>query len=149
METETQDQSPAYEERYCAYVDILGFTDLVAKLKSGTISPESISKALRVIHEHPVEKYATSFTDSDFRAASISDAVCLSAKPNRSGLFNIFFVLRNLTSRLLQQVYFIRGAVVKGNLFRDNHMVFGEAFGIIWIDREPGLGGAERFIRAA
>jgi hypothetical protein len=41
----------AYEERYCAYIDILGFTKLMGDLRSGTVKYETIRDLLRRIYE--------------------------------------------------------------------------------------------------
>ena len=30
--------SPIYEERYCAFIDILGFTEMIGRLKSGAMT---------------------------------------------------------------------------------------------------------------
>jgi len=125
----TADQSAsAYEERYCAFVDILGFSELVAEIKSGRSSADSVRDLLRVVHDHEDKTYVKYFDGNDFRATSISDAVCLSAKPTPAGLFNIFVALIRLTLRLLKLGYFVRGALVKGSLYHDNKAVFGDAF---------------------
>jgi hypothetical protein len=115
-----------YGERYCAFVDILGFSELVAGLGKGTTSFELIRDLLRTIHEPPKEDYSD-FTNSDLRAQSISDAVCISTVCDQNGIRHLFFALDRLTMNLLKAGYFVRGAVVKGKLYHDERTVFGEA----------------------
>jgi hypothetical protein len=118
---------PTYQERYCAFVDILGFSTLVERLSNGTTSFEALRDLLRIIHEPPTAERITSFEGGDFHAQSISDAVCISTNITEAGLNHLFYVLQLLTMRMLAQGFFVRGAVVKGHLYHDDKMVFGEA----------------------
>jgi hypothetical protein len=118
---------PTYDERYCAFVDILGFSELIGRLSHNDTPFEALRTLLRLIHEHPADEYEVLFAGSDFRAQSISDAVCLSARQNGAGILNLLFVLERLTHNMLHHGFFIRGAVVKGRLYHDDKMVFGEA----------------------
>jgi hypothetical protein len=97
-----------YEERYCAFVDILGFSSLVASIRHDPALFEPIY-------------------DADFRAQMISDAVCVSAKNNASGLGTLCISLTELNLSLLHQGYFMRGAIVKGTLYHDDKIAFGDA----------------------
>jgi hypothetical protein len=111
-----------YDERYCAYVDILGFRDLVSTLSDKSRGVRALRNLLTTIHE-PFSGPAT----TDFRAQSISDAVALSTAVNSDGLFHLFSVLERLTIDLLFEGYFTRGAIAKGRLYHDDKMAFGEA----------------------
>lgn len=75
----------------------------------------------------PQPQTALTFTDADFKAQSISDAVAISTAVNPSGLSMILRSLEQLTLDLLMEGYLIRGALVKGKLYHDDKMVFGEA----------------------
>lgn len=116
----------AYEERYCAYIDILGFADLMADLRRGKVPYEAIRDVLRRIHK-PYDPKIIDFEHCDFRAQSISDAVALSTKCTMSGLSMLFAAVRELAKRSLHEGYFLRGAVCKGLLYHDETTVFGEA----------------------
>jgi hypothetical protein len=52
----------AYEERYCAYIDILGFDDLMADLRSGNVKFETIRDVLKRIHKPYIPKLSRSNT---------------------------------------------------------------------------------------
>lgn len=115
-----------YQIRYCAFVDILGFTGLVSELEKGTVLPETLRDILGEIHKPPSAIF-TAHAESDLKAQSISDAVCLSAACTAAGLSHLFHNLESLTIDLLKRGYFLRGAIVKGKLYHDTQMVFGQA----------------------
>ena len=115
-----------YEERYCAYFDILGFRELIANLRNGAIRFETIRDLLRQIHS-PYDPEIIDFEHCDFRIQSISDAVALSTKRTIPGLSMLCAALRELALAALHAGYFTRGVLCKGLLYHDETMVFGEA----------------------
>ena len=116
----------AYEERYCAFVDILGFSELVTGLRSGLTDFDAIRAALKKIREPHDSRYVGT-GDTGFQANSISDAVAFSTLPTPRGLSVLLAKLKALSVALLHQGFFTRGAVCRGLLHQDEHMVFGEA----------------------
>jgi hypothetical protein len=116
----------SYVTRYCAFVDILGFRGLIAELNSGRTTYEAIRSALQKIHK-PLPDELGLFEGSDFRAQSISDAVCVSSAENDMGLLHMLYSLTSLSFELLCLGYFVRGAIVLGKLYHDDEMVFGDA----------------------
>jgi hypothetical protein len=115
-----------YEQRYCAFVDILGFRELIEKLDQGQIPFESLQLLLTKIH-NPPETNAGVIAKADFRAQSISDAVALSGADNLVGMSAIIHAINRLAVDLLAQGFFVRGAIVKDRLHHDENMVFGKA----------------------
>jgi hypothetical protein len=114
-----------YRERYCAFLDILGFRELVEELKDGKLDFKFIQLMLQDIHNPPAQ--LNRLARSDFKAQSISDAVAISAPVNASGLLDIITAAERMTIDMLLRGYFVRGAVVRGRLYHDDQMVFGEA----------------------
>jgi len=116
-----------YGDRYCAFVDILGFRELVSYLGNSISKVESLRNTLATIHQQPLQAGPSLFLNTDFRTQSISDALVVSVAANEGALSELLFSLQTLTMRLLVDGYFIRGAVVKGRLYHDDKMAFGEA----------------------
>jgi hypothetical protein len=114
-----------YIDRYCAFIDILGFRDLVRSLGGDNSKFETLRTLLTKIHSP--ENPATKSWHIDFRAQSISDAVAISTLANDTGLLHLFIAIENLAVELLREGYLVRGALVKGKLHQDDKMVFGEA----------------------
>jgi hypothetical protein len=117
-----------YEPRYCAFIDILGFTQLVKEVGGQKLSFNFIRELLERLHNPPkLEVGLLTYALTDFRAQSISDAVAISTKAEVTGFMQIADSISQLTLDLLSQGYFMRGAIVKGNLYHDNRVVFGDA----------------------
>lgn len=114
-----------YTERYCAFIDILGFRNLVDALEREKVAPTEIFRVLSAVH---VRKQAIRQQEADLRSQSISDGVALSAAMNAAGLDAICTAAEELSRMLLRSGYFARGAITKGSLYHDGNMVFGPAF---------------------
>jgi hypothetical protein len=115
-----------YPVRYCAFVDVLGFRELLRRLNASRTAVNEIRTLLATVH-NPPGPASKMFKGSDFRAQSISDAVVLSAENSLAGISHILHALEELSLAILQAGFFIRGALVKGRLYHDSQMVFGEA----------------------
>jgi hypothetical protein len=114
-----------YETRYCAFLDILGFSELIANIGKAGIGFEVVRELLQKIHK-PSE-YDKAGT-ADFRATTISDAICFSSSFSANGLAVIVDLISSLTLSALEEGYFLRGGLCRGLLYHDDKMVFGAAF---------------------
>jgi len=115
-----------YPARYVAFLDILGFRELITNLNEDETKLSSVRDLLRNIHNPDPELFKNLLPKSDFRAQSISDAVAISATMTPEGLAHIFMAVERLAQKLLKAGYFLRGAIAKGKVFHDHEMVFGE-----------------------
>jgi hypothetical protein len=115
-----------YPERFCAFIDILGFRGYVASLGKDTSKVVALKNTLQMVHK-PLHPGISDLRDVDYRTQSISDAVAISVLPTVTGLIELFSTLELLTMSLLSAGYFVRGAIAKGRLYHDEGMVFGEA----------------------
>ena len=102
----------AYEVRYCAFVDILGFSKIIAGLRNNPAEFEIIREVLKKIRT-PHDPEVFGIGGSDFKAQSISDAVAFSTLPTIEGLGVLVAKLRELTVSLLARGFFTRGAICK------------------------------------
>jgi hypothetical protein len=118
--------STSYDERYCAFVDILGFRQLIEGLSRDANQFAALRNLLARVHGTGSAS-SSEESHSDFRAQSISDAVAISTLPTQEGLADIFGALQSLAVDLLVEGYFVRGAVVRAPLYHDDRMVFGKA----------------------
>ena len=126
MQGHSMSDEPLYKDRYCAFVDILGFRQLIESLGYGSTSFAALRDLLTRVHSTHSDS-AVDVNDTDFRAQSISDAVAISTDVSAAGLVEIFRSLQALALDLLVEGFFIRGAVVRASLYHDERMVFGEA----------------------
>lgn len=114
-----------YKEKYCVYIDILGFKGLISELEHNSAKFDAVRAVLRKIHTP--QKVTKKAWYTEFRAQSISDAVAISTLPSGIGLLEILHAVKDLAIELLKEGYFIRGAIVKGSLYHDDQMIFGDA----------------------
>ena len=114
-----------YEMRYCAFLDILGFTELIASIGKAEIGFEVVRNLLKKIHEP--SKFDSAGT-ADFRATTVSDAIALSSSFSATGLAILVETIRRLMLGALEEGYFMRGGLCRGMLYHDNDTVFGDAF---------------------
>jgi hypothetical protein len=114
-----------YETRYCAFLDILGFADLIGNIGKDGLGFEVVRDLLRKIHEP--SKFDTAGT-ADFRATTVSDAIALSSSYSANGLAVLVDAIVRLVLGALEEGYFMRGGLCRGLLYHDDEMVFGDAF---------------------
>jgi len=114
----------SYSERYCAFIDILGFGGLISDVDREKVSVGEIHRVLSVVHAAPRTQRPQG---ADLRHQSISDAIALSAAANAAGFDAICTAAEELSRRLLRSGYFARGGLTKGRLYHDYNMVFGPA----------------------
>jgi hypothetical protein len=116
-------ETAEYQERYCAFLDILGFRELVDSVEKDSKKFNELKNLLRRVHE----ARRSCAGEVVIAAQSISDAVALSAPTTPIGLATLLAVIKELYIDLLCQGYFLRGAVVCGKLFHEGQTIFGSA----------------------
>jgi hypothetical protein len=121
---------PSYAARYCAFVDILGFKELVDAVERDNLPFTDLRDALRTVRTAGHDRGympKLDFADADLRYQNMSDSICLSSSNNDAGLLQLLWSIQYVCLTLLQKGYFARGAIVKGKLYHDDNMVFGAA----------------------
>lgn len=119
-----------YEDRYIAFVDILGFSGLVKRTES---EPELIEKLATILEAFKVnaelsEKREQSNAPEDYglRISSFSDCILLSANSNSIGSVILAITCIHLCIQLLSLGILTRGAISHGKLIHTNRIVFGQ-----------------------
>lgn len=116
-----------YAQRYIAFVDILGFRELIRKSEREPELIEAIRSTINEVHKaEPGDGYV--IVGDDMRSQSISDAVAISTADNGNGLYKMLHSVQMMQWRLLERGILIRGAIVKGAILHDNHVIFGPGF---------------------
>jgi hypothetical protein len=117
-----------YTERYVAFLDILGFGDIIKQSETDAtpVRVDALAKALAEVGslENPLDHIAP----CDFRFQSFSDSIVVSTDSTSVGLMALLASINKLTLKLLTNGLLIRGAIAKGKLHHDNFAMFGPAF---------------------
>lgn len=116
----TEQDDYTYQNRYVAFLDILGFQEHIYRSCSDTGHIGAIARVLETIEE---EKEYTVFKDNAFYM--FSDSIVLTAPATEIGLKDILLKVSYLTRRLVGYAALLRGAVVRGDVYEKKHVIFG------------------------
>jgi len=116
----------SYAERYVAFVDILGFKEIIRQSEHGGRMFEALVKSLTSMGDR--NKDLESVLGEDFKVQNFSDAVVLSEKVTARGLSHLLYEIQELALSLLPSGLLIRGGISKGSLYHEGSVVFGPAF---------------------
>lgn len=117
-----------YSTRYVAFLDILGFSEIV---RQSVTSSDQAGKLIGLLEN--IANASTQYGDvtvlqkDDFRAQSFSDCIVLSENASPVGLFHLLGAVNALSLDLLENGIFTRGGIAKGMLHHSDKVVFGPA----------------------
>ena len=121
-----------YENRYVAFLDILGFSELIRRLDKESSLLDKILDTLRAAEQfRPLVSAMNETKDGqDFwrgmiRVAAFSDSVVISTKENSIGLSLIVISTTMLSAQLLGLGIFARGSICLGKLYHEESVLFG------------------------
>jgi hypothetical protein len=114
-----------YSDRYVAFVDILGFSEIVRKTEHDQIAGrvDALAEALTAIGSH----HPTLNESDDFQFQTFADSIVMSSAATLTGLLHIFHSITELNISLLKPGLLTRGAVARGKLYHDRSVMFGPA----------------------
>jgi hypothetical protein len=120
-----------YSERYVAFIDILGFGNIVRRSVQSPEQAEALvqifdrmhkrwsDQGLQATHEHMGE---------DFRVQSFSDCTVISEAATPKGLMYLLLMVTQFSLDLMVSGFLVRGGIAKGLLHHSDQAVFGPAF---------------------
>ncbi len=123
-----------YEERYVAFIDILGFSSLVNRAEedskllkrlASALEEQGMYSELEAITEKLGSNEPKGFFKNMFRVSTFSDNIVFSTKNNVIGLGLITLLSTIICIRLIYQGLFTRGAIAKGKLIHTNTIILG------------------------
>lgn len=113
-----------YDERYLAFVDVLGFSSLVASSASEPTMVEQIYGALSDIS---TRTKASRSDEMQMEATSFSDTVIISTPVGDAELLHLLEVINEFSFGLLSRNMLFRGALVQGRVLHRPDLIFGPA----------------------
>jgi len=130
-----------YQEKFIAYIDILGFKKLVKNSEDGTgmVLPElmELLKALGSPDDiAQLKKYGPITCpesvyiqrDLDFKITQISDCVVISSEISPAGIINLISHCWAAVLKLLQKGILCRGYITKGSIYHTESQFIGSGF---------------------
>ena len=120
-ESPPEQSQVVYEQRAVAFVDILGFGELVRRAdKTLGLQCKIIDALRRVRSVASPEK-----TETDLRIQNFSDSLIISARSTADGFWHLALTVDALAWSLLSLGLLVRGGITVGNVYHDDEIVFG------------------------
>ncbi|WP_109850486.1 hypothetical protein [Proteus sp. CA142267] len=134
-----------YENRFVAFVDILGFKELIHKIESEAVENadyQRVRSVLNFLHEESIESngqhdlpvyekkygYILEKELGDPRISYISDCVIISTEGSFDGFKSLCNKLTKFSTDIACDGIFIRGGVTYGKIYHHGPMLFGSAY---------------------
>lgn len=112
-----------YQERVVAFIDIIGFSDLVSRLEEDPALHRRLFSALRAIKFYKEIAGDAQFAQKNLEASIFSDSIAISAAPEH--VFDVVWACLGLQSRLLVMGVLTRGGVSSGFTVHQNDILYG------------------------
>jgi len=125
--------SREYEDRYVAFLDICGFSDVIGRTlpPAPSVTVDDVLSALAIPSEVNLEEVILGrigdITAAKHSLTAFSDCVAISTAASEQGLMNLLFHARAILFRLLKMGFLVRGGIARGLAFHDQGMIFGPA----------------------
>lgn len=121
----------SYEKRFVAFIDILGFKDIILKsvCPSAIISPSEIKRFLT--YRKPVGRDQIilgrigDISDSGHRMTTFSDSILITVQPTEQGLIHLLHHISLIGFELVRLKKLCRGGISLGLVYHDNEYAFG------------------------
>jgi hypothetical protein len=110
------------EERYAAFLDLLGFKALVEAAESDANERQRLEEVLVLLSQT-----LCNYPRLGFRFTCFSDCIVITSDAMPEGLWDIFHAVETLTRNLLQFDVLIRGGITRGRAFHSAQYVYGTA----------------------
>jgi class 3 adenylate cyclase len=122
QQTNQEETTGDYRERYVAFLDLLGFKNLVECAESEAAERDRLGEVLRVMRDTLCHNSRLGLQFTHF-----SDCIVISLDRTADGLAEAIHSIVLLTSNLLQFDVLVRGALVAGPAHHTEDFVFGTA----------------------
>jgi len=122
-----------YEERFVAFIDIVGFKDLIKRSIGPirSVTPAEIREALEVPQPIGSDKIILSqigdISDSGHRMATFSDCIAITTIPTEKGLMHLLHHVSQIGFKLIRMKILCRGGITRGLIYHDDKAIFGPA----------------------
>lgn len=134
-----------YENRFVAFLDILGFKNLILKIeseKNESYDFHRVRSVLNFLHDESIEsngqhdlpiyeKQGDSLIEKelgDLRINYISDCVIISTESSLNGFKSLCNKLTKFSTDIACDGIFVRGAITHGKIYHHGPMLFGSAY---------------------
>lgn len=147
---------PAFQDKFIAFVDILGFKGMVesAEQKTGR-SLSEIQELLRILADEEEATFYKSHgprvcpesvrlhQDLSFRSTQVSDCVIASSEVSPAGVINLVSYSWGIALGLLLKGVLVRGYITRGKILHEGQQFMGTGYQTAY-EREAGVSAFKR-----
>jgi hypothetical protein len=122
-----ENNQATYADKYVAFLDILGFGEIV---KGSERSPDHVGGLLQALKEtrENAETWLVGPASEWIKWHTFSDSIVVSAEATPNGLEELLSTVSFLSFSLLMRGLLVRGGVSRGLLHHDANVMFGPGF---------------------
>lgn len=129
-------KNESYKEKFIAFIDILGFKEIVKKSVEGTgRSIEEIKELFDILDSFDSKKQFNlcpqanrNSSSLDFEITQISDCVIMSSEISSAGIINLIEKSYIIASKLLRKGCLCRGYIDKGVIYHKGKDIIGTGY---------------------
>ncbi len=118
------DQPIKYSEKIVAFVDILGFSNLIETIEEDRKLHERLHRALTHIRSYKDTSSSVDTAASDIEISVFSDCIVISSEPNK--FHDVIWASGWLQAKLLGVGVLTRGGIAVGNTYHSNDILYGK-----------------------
>lgn len=146
----------AFKDKFVAFVDILGFKEIVRSAEAGKgrslteiqalcaeLAREQDQSVIKTYGPRICPESSKLQNDLDFRVTQISDCVIVSAESSPAGLINVVGHCWSSAINLLPKGIMVRGYITRGNIYHDGLKFFGTGY-VQAYERESAVAAFKR-----
>lgn len=116
--------SPKYDVKIVAFIDILGFENLISSLSDNPPLHKRLYYALSRIKSVRESSLASNTAQSNLDVSTFSDSIVISSSPK--DIFDIIWACGWLQAQLLGDGILTRGGISQGLTLHENDILYGE-----------------------
>jgi hypothetical protein len=113
-----------YPEKIVAFIDILGFGELVRRIGDDPALHAKIHSALTNIHHYKKSAERPDTAQSDLKVSVFSDSIVISAET--SNFHGVMWTAVHLQCSLLLSGVLLRGGIARGRIVHSSEILYGE-----------------------
>lgn len=119
----------SYEDRYVAFIDILGFRKKILE-EDNADNIKNILEVFNKVKQENYDKHKINNLSIGVEVSLFSDSLIISYPIKDSFTDNLFYLIMDIMFIQINLAFkgvFVRGAITKGKLYHDKDICFGEA----------------------
>lgn len=121
------------KEKFIAFIDILGFKQMVESSENGTGMPLDeiieITKILGITKKYSVCMHSPYIQrDLDFKIYQVSDCVIISSEISPSSIVNLAYQCNGVAYNLLLKGIMCRGYITQGKICHEDNIIIGSGY---------------------